>query len=305
MSKLLITFFYWVLGLMSVLTACSSLGRVTDAGQESERVGMDSVPQKSFLAMPIYYSSGVDTLEVLLPFVPFSLDSTCLKNQLLKDTTKLERLSGDMSKEDTVIATYIIRDYSNIDSLMANSSFSVAYTETSVRMDYSDSSGYSITSDWFIIKKTSLDRSLSQRAKFLVEKVMKDNHVSPFFHQYMHEPNPVFDEFVLFDPTATDEVPIHYSTTLPSASVVSLWVEDSGPVLSRISFLPMFLDDAILVHHVKVAMPESQKNLLNSYQSLAETDTFIRYSKTVMDELEFLYHSNRLYIRTQLARLTN
>src|SRR5690606_7463189 len=124
MSKLLINLFYWVIGLMSLLTACSSVEMITVADQESERVVENSLPQKSFLAMPIYYSSEGDTLEVLLPFVPFSLDSTCLKKQLLADTSKLERLVGDMSKEDTLIATFIIRDYSNIDSLMANSSFS-------------------------------------------------------------------------------------------------------------------------------------------------------------------------------------
>lgn len=115
--------------------------------------------------------------------------------------------------------------------------------------------------------------------------------------------NPHFDETVLYDPNDLDDIPIHYSTQLPSVSVVSVRPEETYNVLSRITYLPLFLDDALRVQHTKIRLPQEEiaGNPVELYAELDESQPFIRYLEQVSREMEWLHYSNRTYLRRQFG----
>jgi hypothetical protein len=255
-------------------------------------------------AIPLSYVKHRDTLQILVPLTPFSLDSTCLREQFLASPKRLKRLPGELLIGKDTVISYLIETPDFVDSLMRKSSFHIKRRPERIQMRFSDSLGNVLESEWFIVPKSGLDRSLSARGRQLAELTLQENPREVVVQLFVPFANPLFDETVLYDPYDPEDIPIHYSTQLPSVSVVSVWIDEAYTVLSRITYLPLFLDDALLVQHTKIVLPPEEivGNPIEIYASLDESHPFIRYLRQVLREMEWLHYSNRTYLRWQFGR---
>lgn len=270
-------------------------------------LAVDSLPQRhqlSVFTIPLVYVSRGDSLQVLVPLTPFSLDSTCFREQFLAYPERLKRLPGELLLGKDTVLSYLIEDADFVDSLMRETSFKLSRSPERIHLQFQDSLGTTMESEWFIVPKSGLDRSLSARARYLAELTLQKNSREVIVQLFVPQVNPHFDETVLYDPYDPEDIPVHYSTQLPSVSVVSVWIDEAYTILSRITYLPLFLDDALLVQHTKIQLPPEELvgNPVELYAKLDASQPFIRYLEQVSREMGWLHYSNRTFLRWQYGR---
>lgn len=104
-----------------------------------------------------------------MPLTPFSLDSTCFREQFLAFTKRLKRLPGELLLGKDTVVSYLIESPDFVDSLMQKSSFAMKLSPERIQMQFNDSLGNVLETEWFIVPKSGLDRSLSARGRQLAE----------------------------------------------------------------------------------------------------------------------------------------